>query len=953
MDDPTDLTSRRHQAVQPNWLFPVFKAWLGMTSSLWLLSATPAYGEVMTGPSWFIGGVDAYTQQMQQATAPETDQAPATADERSPAVLKSQAMSESAILSALAIPDAVSEIQELARGLQYDPARIYQYVHNHIDFTPYYGYLKGPRMTLLDRSGNDLDQSALTVALLRESGFSANLVFGTMDIPIANGHDDDDLSHWLNTAADDAIEYLFNGGFPIDKTHTGSDIPRVWVRVTLADGTLDIDPAFKRYDRSTATDLATAMGYDRNALMNAAGGTGSDDSITGLDDNGIRATLKAWSGNLIDHLASTYPNADGGDVLGQSSIRVKPMALDTIPFATTVMDVRADVPEQYVHKVRIKFSYDDDYIPCSSWVPNNTGIEQWLNFADILGHQLVLDFSSDVPGNTNMPAYLRLDGTIIDSDAGSFNVGCGTNFYNRLILTVDHPYDAANGTYMDQEYVTDLTRGSTYVFIAAAGGSHHGNLLKSRYRHLQNLIAEGASETSRQVRRETLNILGQTWFQQTRMQQRLHAQLLGANQLIHHRLGLVGQSTGYYVDVPLQASTIDKLSELDRLGKPSVLVSSALEHGVLEQTQANAPAVSTVKLLYLSQQRGKTLYRATQDNFTTIRSQLTGYTGSFLDSVASYLDNAPSGADQSVYLPQEANITLQNWRGNGYIVHNQAGDGSSTYGMIIGGGLSGGFNATGQDVSPVPVLTNGAPITLGSGDTPQSVSSDPVNLFNGAFVHDQTDLAIGSAVAQLASSRHYNSNERDSERSMGRGWRHGYDINITEHSHAGMAFGERTAIEAVAALVTNVVALDLLASRQPTAREWAVAIHVAQWLTDEINQNAVSIQGGHEVGTYIKLPDGRYAAPRGSTRTLVNTGSGYEVRGRFGGVTRFNTDRLIASITDVDNNTVQFTYNDQQLRSVTSNQGHRLDFSYQGEHLTGSPTTAGGRSVTPTTARMI
>jgi hypothetical protein len=35
------------------------------------------------------------------------------------------------------------EIAELARALQYDPKLIYDYVHNHIDYVPYFGSLKG------------------------------------------------------------------------------------------------------------------------------------------------------------------------------------------------------------------------------------------------------------------------------------------------------------------------------------------------------------------------------------------------------------------------------------------------------------------------------------------------------------------------------------------------------------------------------------------------------------------------------------------------------------------------------------------------------------------------------------------------------------------------------------------------------------------------------------------
>ena len=62
-----------------------------------------------------------------------------------------------------------AEIQELARGLKYDPGLMYKFVHDHIHFTPMWGEVKGPYMTWMDRSGNAFDQASLTIALLRHA----------------------------------------------------------------------------------------------------------------------------------------------------------------------------------------------------------------------------------------------------------------------------------------------------------------------------------------------------------------------------------------------------------------------------------------------------------------------------------------------------------------------------------------------------------------------------------------------------------------------------------------------------------------------------------------------------------------------------------------------------------------------------------------------------------------
>ena len=64
------------------------------------------------------------------------------------------------------------EIQALARGLENDPVRMFNYVHDHIRHVFYFGSKKGAELTLLEKSGNDFDQCALLVALLRAGGYT-------------------------------------------------------------------------------------------------------------------------------------------------------------------------------------------------------------------------------------------------------------------------------------------------------------------------------------------------------------------------------------------------------------------------------------------------------------------------------------------------------------------------------------------------------------------------------------------------------------------------------------------------------------------------------------------------------------------------------------------------------------------------------------------------------------
>ena len=82
------------------------------------------------------------------------------------------------------IAEAITpEIQALARGLQNDPLAIYNYVRTYIRYVHYFGSKKGAQLTLLEKKGNDFDQCALLVALLRAAGYTPSYQFGIMAIP--------------------------------------------------------------------------------------------------------------------------------------------------------------------------------------------------------------------------------------------------------------------------------------------------------------------------------------------------------------------------------------------------------------------------------------------------------------------------------------------------------------------------------------------------------------------------------------------------------------------------------------------------------------------------------------------------------------------------------------------------------------------------------------------------
>src|SRR5439155_8001637 len=98
------------------------------------------------------------------------------------------------------IAEAITpQIQALARGLENDPLRIFNYVHDHIRQVLYFGSKKGAQLTLLEKSVNDFDQCALLVALLRAAAYTdVSYRFGWTCVPYDNSDGSKrDLRHWL------------------------------------------------------------------------------------------------------------------------------------------------------------------------------------------------------------------------------------------------------------------------------------------------------------------------------------------------------------------------------------------------------------------------------------------------------------------------------------------------------------------------------------------------------------------------------------------------------------------------------------------------------------------------------------------------------------------------------------------------------------------------------------
>ncbi|NLY75866.1 MAG: hypothetical protein GX075_11300 [Firmicutes bacterium] len=164
------------------------------------------------------------------------------------------------------------EIKELARELDYNPVKIFEYVRNNIDYAPYYGSVKGAQETLWQKAGNDFDQASLLMALLRAAGIPCRYVYGVVRIPF------EQVKNWVGIEDDrSALNFFATNGIPskglligdkvafLEKEHVWVEayIPLTHYRGSSVDQAgkawAPMDPSFKEYEEKPGIDLASKI----------------------------------------------------------------------------------------------------------------------------------------------------------------------------------------------------------------------------------------------------------------------------------------------------------------------------------------------------------------------------------------------------------------------------------------------------------------------------------------------------------------------------------------------------------------------------------------------------------------------------------------------------------------------------------------------------------------------
>jgi RHS repeat-associated protein len=877
-----------------------------------------------------------------------------------------------------------AEIVELARALKYNPDLIYEYVYNNIETLPQYGSAKGPLGALLDGKGTMVDQAELMVVLLQQAGLTANFQFGLIELTASQ------LTNWLGIDnAIGSVQYtLSSGGFsgnlnpPSGPTITSVQISWVWVSVNIGGTNYVFDPSTKIYNRSAGiglSGLTSALGYNQSAFIGNAesGATITSSSIAGLNRTGVRNNLAAYSGNLVHFIRASNPAASTADIIGGKTIA--PLALGTQLRQTSLGNAVAgtvvtqpSIPAGLRTRLTLTLGSNDSsniFTPLASAITFNT--------SDIYNHRLVVSF------NASAVPSLLLDGVVQVTAAGA--VPSGRQLTVRT--SIAHGYSTTFADITNNDAVR-MSPFLNFIYLIGTGWGQVGRGTIEKHRKLlqDNIAANPGNPGAEPVLGESLAMIGYTWLAELAQQQQVVDQVAGTTTLYHHAIGVVGtkavaSSSGPYVDLPLNQYSI-----IQRIARPNSgaltpiessaffteqLFASVAESGTLEQTQPDAIAASTVKLIDTAVQSGGTV-------FDINNSAVPGNTPAFYSSsirptlAATYgggdlarIDNLVFSQSLRVIAPANGAININLYTGAGYFQISQDG---SAIGSIITGGLSGGEPASSVSTTELVenttdsfffaanqsnVVTNpqGSQGNAGGIVGATQTTSEPINLVTGDYLNSPTDLTAGSQEMPygLAFQRYYDSGTRSRNDTMGFGWTHNFAIDATVDSDGFAGLAANSPISGASAIAATLVMLDILNNGTTTAKALdrvVVASVMQRWLMDQLTGNIVAVAQPGYVEHFTKLADGSYNPPPGSATTLTLSGGAFKYVTKNQDTLSFNADGNLVTWRKSSGVTITLAYTGTPavLSLVTNNLGPVLSFTYSSGLLT-RVTDGNGRSV--------
>ncbi len=610
-------------------------------------------------------------------------------------------------------------IRAKAEELGRNPTRIYNWVRNNIEFVPTYGSIQGADYCLQTKQCNDFDTSSLLIALLRASGIHARYVQGTIELPIEK------VKNWAGgfTDANSAMSLIASGRIPLKGLTSGGQIvsvqmEHVWVEAWIdyipsrgeihrqGDTWIPLDASFKQYNYTQGIDIKSAVPFDVQSFIDQLKSTATINETEGYATNMssllIRQTMQEYQTQVQNYIAQSYPNSTLGEVFGKKEIIKQEFQylLGTLPYKTIVKgSTYSGIPDNLRHKITFSINTDNIYSDTQPLIktkglPELAGKRVTINYlpASDMDAEVLAKYGyySAPPYLVNLKPVLFIEGV---QEAAGGSIGMGT--VQSLQISFTSPGKSSDS-------VSHPLNASAMVSIGLDVQKITPALLEERKAKLDTAVSKlGVAEVGfDDVIGEILNLHALLYFLMHEMFNKFSAfGKIAYTKITAEMAVMINPSVEYLYGVPYRivdpnleidvkryvmarkSLSGDRVQEINYLLSTG-LISSALEHGVVELLNEGGKGISAVKAISLANDNGIPIYRINATNSVSILQRL-----QVSPETINNIRNAIA-AGKEVIIP-ERSIQYYQWIGEGYIVFDP-NTGAGDY--LISGGLFGGSN---------------------------------------------------------------------------------------------------------------------------------------------------------------------------------------------------------------------------------------------------------------------
>lgn len=572
------------------------------------------------------------------------------------------------------------EMAELADNLG-TPLAVYEYLYNNINTEFYTGSRKGAIGTYEQKGGNDVDCASLLIAMLRYLGYDAEYVTGTVNMTEQQIID--------LTAADDietALKIFMIQGRDTKKSADTYYSNRTWVRTTIDGIEYDLDVSFKKYKQvENISDEIKKQNLDFDisdfkessdfySLISQYENSG--------DEQAVNVTGKKTSQKKIEELPLSLPYICG---------IIKEQVHDVLKSKVIITD---KLHLGFNGKYQKSISAPDAYISTISvgYVPNDSFYDEWEETTPRSIYDLSADYLSTIDDAISPALYINSK-NVYEWDNALTSIGRHQTLYIKI--------ESAGVTY---EQTKELIVGTVNSIVTDTQNISPQSLLTA-YEKMPITEKEQSKLNKNNVYNDKytgnfLNLIGTTYFAQLDVEAKT---LAGAKKIYVERplsygifsyvpnietgKGLVKnielkKSGSFTVDiignscstVSYNGNTDDEHNYMFAAG----YVGSYLESLVLEQF-TGLDSVSTAKVFSLSAVNNIDISVICSANYDEIDN---------LKINSSDIQEIKEAVSEGkIVLVPNKNISVNSWKGTGYIIHDKATGGVS---FKLTSGLNGG-----------------------------------------------------------------------------------------------------------------------------------------------------------------------------------------------------------------------------------------------------------------------